>query len=303
MTFDNVTAMSIGGHSVSSVWLKGVRVWPTIITYYVPFRLVRNGSYMTWAQFQAETWNVISIDTADWNSQIDFNQNQVEHLTDGNGHTVFYLSTTNPAFSSGAYVYLTTDRWEFSMGMVESGPDAGNANTTPTTTSNTLSAFNAVGITDIVGLDMEPPVEEDVSLSVCCYGNSLTVTSVPSQYSGYAAVVWEIYYQNGNSTLTIDTEYGNYLVQPMSGTTLNGFWAGGMGGNISLPQELWGTTITLNYSIGMRFSNDYDTAYYGGTGNYVEKSYYGSFQYNVPYPTEQGQVDIITPPAVTLGYY
>ena len=132
MDFSRVTAMSIGGHSVSSVWFRGVQVWPTSTTYYFPFRLIQGGSYLTWSQFQADSWNSIRLSDDMWNNEETFTANQVGHITDGSGNTVFYLSSTNSTYSGGGHVYLLNNsEWEYTNALLQ------NAATT-----NTLSDTN-----------------------------------------------------------------------------------------------------------------------------------------------------------------
>ena len=257
MDFSKVTAMSIGGHSVSSVWLKGVQVWPTSTTYYFPFRLINQGSYLTWSQFQADSWNSIRLNDDMQANEITFTKNQVGHITDGSGNTVFYLSATNSTYSGGGHVYLLNNsEWEYSSTLLQ------NAATT-----NTLSAFNTAGINDIEGIYTGyKPAGIPIFISDGEYtcGGHCTGPVLQWSVSYYDTEINSTQYLSECVAINgTEIHYDNY-----DGIGFNCIWGSDPGGSIFyLPYSMAGNTVRFDYFFDCQI--DTYSPYYGHVDVYV----------------------------------
>lgn len=175
-----------------------------------------------------------------WTNEETFTKNQVGHITDGSGNTVFYLSTTNSSYSGGGYVYLNSTDWEYTNGLLQ------NAATT-----NTLSAFNTAGINDIEGVGEIVEPTPTIGDGLYTFSNLTGSGSLYMQWE-----VWYEYYDPGpgetihvtiSDALAIN---GNEYNINYSGDGSDWTYAWGSDPNLethTMPIELQGTTVTFHW--------------------------------------------------------
>lgn len=264
MDFSQVQAMSFSGRPATQAWIAGTKVWSAPASaYYFPFRLIKEGSYLSYNDFMSESWDIIRLNDDMWSHEINFSKNQVLYVTDENNRTVFYLPATDSAYANGAYVYLTTDTYEYSNGNLQ----------TPSTAS-TLAALTSAGINNITGFSL---AVDEVLLSI----NDGTYT-----WNGGALPVaeylnWEISAPDISSTPIFT---GSNTCGP--GSVINVPWGNDIS-VVSVPCELWGLTIEVDYKLWSSIAGS-------------SSPFTGTLWVAIPDATGQGPVNVlVNMPSIT----
>ena len=138
------------------------------------------------------------------------------------------------------------------------------------------------------------PTEES---SVLVYVDSAPWSAPVSWPNVYARVSWEINYGN----LTISTEVPDVIVQSGSGGFVSGNWGENhSGGYWTVPSNLYGQTITLDYTLNISYGSNYDDLMNGGPG--LDETITGGFSWTVPVPADGQQLyAAITPPEIAAN--
>lgn len=138
------------------------------------------------------------------------------------------------------------------------------------------------------------PTEES---SVLVYVDSAPWSAPTSWPNIYARVAWEIKYGD----LTISTVVPDVIVESGSGDMVSGYWGDNhSGGYWTVPSDLYGQTITLDYTLNISYGSNYDELANGGIG--LDETIIDSFSWTVPVPADGQQLyAAITPPEISAN--